>query len=165
MMWLVQHTLPVAPKGRRRSCEIGAVYLQRCVQPPLHGFKHNFSIVYLQRACHRSILFKEMVRFALSDNATALFNAEKDTSLKTLQILFLCHPHACSLLSHLERQKCVLLPCAADHPYPSLCCWKSGGITPSAGCSAAAARLPTARSRISPRPPFPFRHGARRTAH
>lgn len=90
---------------------------------------------------------------------------KKDTSLKTLQILFLCHPHAHSLLSHLERQKCVLLLCAADHPYPSLCCWKSGGITPSAGCSAAAARLPTARSRISPRPPFPFRHSARRTAH
>lgn len=56
---------------------------------PLHAFKHKSSIIYMQQDCHRSILFKEIMRFSVSDNATVLsvvVHEERDTSLKTFKI-------------------------------------------------------------------------------
>lgn len=114
-------------------------HLYSSVQPPLCGFKLKSSFMYLQKLSHRSIFFKEMLRFVLSDNAATLSDVtheERGNFPKNIPNSSLCHPHVQSLVR--DRAACGSHRAGA---------W--GGITPQPlpGCPR--------QSRISLRPPFP----------
>lgn len=116
-------------------------HLYSCVQPPLCGFKHKLSFMYLQKPSHRSIFFKEMLRFVLSDNAATLSNAtheeRENFPKKHSKLLFVPPTHAAMA----EGQSCMWLGPgeeSAQQPLP--------------GCPR--------QSRISPGPPFPSQHRA-----
>lgn len=107
-------------------------HLYSCVQPPLCGFKHKPSFMHLQKPSHRSIFFKEMLRFASSDNAATLSNVtheERGNFPKNIPSSSLCHPHVQSFLE--DR---------AERGSHALQGWSLGRNHPSSHCQAAQGR-------------------------
>lgn len=94
-------------------------HLYSCVQPPLCGFKHKSSFMHLQKPSHRSIFFKEMLRFASSDNAATLSNVtheERGNFPKNIPSSSLCHPHVQSFLEDRAERGSHALQGWRNHP-------------------------------------------------